>query len=141
MARIRSKKTTVTYAGRLLFDGSRSDQSLAQLYTMTRAYSTTPEPILDAANPWLREYGNASGNFPFSIITEYGGEDAAFESMLELAAFFDDHPTGLLTVAVGEASCSWEAGVDSLEIVPEMPAQSIRLTLNAAFLLGAKKSA
>lgn len=139
MARIKAKNTTVRYNREWVYNPARTNSSLVELPALARSYTTQAEPIVDAANPELRAYGNASGTVTLSVVHDYTSEDEAFEETLRLAAFYDANPTGELLMQVGGASIMWQAGVESVELRPELMPGSVRLTVTVSFVLGAKK--
>lgn len=142
MARARSKSITVTYGGSIIYDGSSPAQSLAERFTLSRNYTTTAEPIVDADVPVLRAYGNASGSFPLTVHIDYGSEEDAFSAMMAWAAFADENQTGVLTVSVGalpdDIVVRWDAGLEGLEIRTALFGSSVRLSLAFSFILGRK---
>ena len=137
MARIKSKNISIRYNREHLHNPNRSNVSLAELTGLSRAYTTTAEPLVDAANPELRAYGNASGIVTVSIVTDWSSENDAYKEMLRLSSFFDANPTGDLLIAMGSTQAMWKAGVESVEMQPEIMPKSVRLTTTVSFILGA----
>lgn len=139
MARIKAKNTTVRYNREYVYNPTSKNSSLVELPALARSYTTQAEPIVDAATPELRAYGNASGTVTLSVVHDYPSEDEAFAESLRLAAFYDSNPTGELLMQVGSTAFIWQAGVESVELRPELMPGSVRLTVTVSFVLGAKK--
>lgn len=139
MARFRSKEISIYYAGSKLYDGYDETQSLAELPSISRQYSTSAEQIVDAEAPIIRAYGNAAGGMSVSVLLDFQNEYTAFRHQMAWTNFADSHQTGQLYIDYGNREeHGWEAGLESFEVETVYVPGAVRLNLRFSFILGAK---
>lgn len=132
--RIKSTKTTIEYAGRILiqpgqhFDGDAISDSL----------ETTAGSIDLVGGYYARIESNlnnkASRNFSFA--RDFDNVEDAVLFKLDAEEHAAANQTGLLTIQVGETLRTYKAGLTQLDSDVTLQANSVRLVLRYAFITG-----
>lgn len=141
--RLRSDITRITYAGRdILAPGG---YLAADSYGGSRAFTTAAEPLLEAASPAVRAYGNAQGSMNVPVCKDYPSEEDAIKAAFAAIKHAENHQEGELVFSVGEQTLRWAAGITGLQwrlnytwCNTETSVGSVRLTLTYDFILGAE---
>lgn len=135
---IRSRIISVQYAGRSIF--SPGDRLNAEDYSLSRRFTTTGEPVVNADAPEITSSGNAEGAFSLPLLKDFRSEDEALAYSMELTSFFEANQKGTLVLAIGSASYQWEAGVTSVEARTAYfgsgEASRVRVAFTIEFILG-----
>ena len=130
--RLKSKKTTIEYAGRVLV--GPGDYFDGESISGERTYTTTGVSLVMSASPSIENYGNASGSQTFSTSRDFDDFEALMRYLLDVTSFADNNPKGDLLISVGDAGKAYDAGLVSLNYEITLVA-SCRLLLTWEFLL------
>lgn len=137
MARMQSVGISATYAGEVIL--TEAQYLTSDNVALSRSFTTTSEPLVDAESPAIRAFGNAQGEYELEVQVDYGTKAEAMQALLERADFAEEHPTGVLELSVGGVVRSWQAGLSSVNgRLGVSPGGKMRLIFAYSFILGAR---
>lgn len=133
--RIKSTKTTIEYAGRILvqsggyFDGDAISDTL----------STSAQAVALVKAPFKRmeQSANASVDRSFSFVSDFDSVEAAIQYKLEAEEHGAANMNGELTMSIGENMLrTYEAALNSLDASISLTPSSVRVVLKYDFTTG-----
>lgn len=133
--RIKSSKTTIEYAGRILvqpggyFDGDAISDTL----------STSAQAVALVKAPFKRmeQSANASVDRSFSFVSDFDSVEAAIQYKLEAEEHGAANMNGELTMSIGENMLrTYEAALNSLDASISLSPSSVRVVLRYDFTTG-----
>ena len=133
--RIKSTKTTIEYAGRILmqpggyFDGDAISDTL----------STSAQAVALVKAPFKRmeQSANASVDRSFSFVRDFDSVEAAIQYKLEAEEHGAANMNGELTMSIGENMLrTYEAALNSLDASISLSPSSVRVVLKYDFTTG-----
>ena len=133
--RIKSTKTTIEYAGRILvqpggyFDGDAISDTL----------STSAQAVALVKAPFKRmeQSANASVDRSFSFVSDFDSVEAAIQYKLEAEEHGAANMNGELTMSIGENMLrTYEAALNSLDASISLSPSSVRVVLRYDFTTG-----
>jgi hypothetical protein len=136
--KIKSTKTTIEYAGRILvqpggyFDGDAIADSLD---SSAQAVSLVKAPFKR-----IEQTENASASRSFSFVNDFDTVDEAIAFKLQAEEHGAQNLKGDLTISVGENLLrTYEAGLTGLSSSISLAPSSVRVVLNYDFVTGVRK--
>lgn len=133
--RIRSNIISATYAGQNILEPGQ--HIAASEYGFSRTFSTSVEAIIGAEAQTVRAYGNAHGSLQLPVSVDFASEPEALVAAVNRADFAERNQTGVLALQVGDSVCSWNAGLQNIDIKLSYASNSVRLLIMYNFVLGA----
>lgn len=132
--KIKSTKTTIEYAGRMLIQpgGFFGEEAVSD------TLETTAQTVDLVNSPFkrLEEYQNVSVSRSFTIIRDYDSVEAAFVDKLEAETHAGRNSKGELTISVGSTTKKYDACLKQLDSNVSLHVNGIRLTLSYSFITG-----